>query len=343
MSRQTVSRVVNGSELVAPETRHRVLAAMHAIGYHQNRIASSLRSGRTRTIGFVLSNVMNPFFAAELRGAQDVVERQGYRVLVCNTDEDQEREQYYLEALHEQRVDGALVVAVSDASEMGLRALVTGGTRVVVLNRLVADIDSLSIDHPGGIQMATEHLIGHGHRRIGLVLTTRYSGQDSRVVAYRGTLAAHGIAAEPALVVSASERTDDVRARVAALLRTSPRPTGLVSVGYIVTLGVLGAAAGRGLRLPDDVGLVANTRTAWAPFVQPALTTVSGDPYALGVQAARVLLARIEDNQGGAAMHTSFPNSIDVRASCGPHGARTTPAELVSAPSRPAGPAASVA
>src|SRR5262249_26956704 len=105
VSRQTVSRVINRSPAVAPATRQRILSAMRAVGYRQNRIASSLRTGRSGTIGFVLSNVMNPFFAAELRGAQDVLEAHGYRILVCNTDEDPRRERHYLGVLHEQRVD----------------------------------------------------------------------------------------------------------------------------------------------------------------------------------------------------------------------------------------------
>jgi LacI family transcriptional regulator len=148
VSRQTVSRVLNGSPQVAAKTRRQVLASMRVLGYRRNEVASSLRTGRTGTIAMLLSNVMTPFFAAELRGVQDVVERQGCRVLSCNTDEDFNKEQHYLQVLLEQRVDGALVIAVGDDSEPLLRDFARHGAPVVVLNRLAPRIDSVSIDHP---------------------------------------------------------------------------------------------------------------------------------------------------------------------------------------------------
>ncbi len=323
VSHQTVSRVLNGSPRVALETRSRVLAAMHQLGYSRNQVAGSLRTGRTRTIGLLLANVMNPFTATQLRGVQDTVEQEGYRVVAYNTDADLEKERRYLRVLLEQRVDGALLLDVEEGSESIFRDFAEHGTPVVVLNRLAPGKDSVSIENETSARLATEHLVSHGHRRIGLILTARYAkSRDQRVRGYLAALGAAGVDFGEELIVSASDTPYDARAAVLGLLDVRPRPSAMITGGYLVTLGTLEALAASGLRVPDDVALVATSHISWAPFLAPPLTTIGIDPYIVGVESARILLGRLDGSIQGVPIHTPVSSTFEIRLSCGAHDER---------------------
>jgi LacI family transcriptional regulator len=325
VSRQTVSRVLNSSPKVTPTTRGRVLDAMRSVGYQRNEVASSLRTGRTRTLGLLLTNVMNPYLSTELRAIQDTVERHGYRVIVYNTDEELAKEERYLRILREQRVDGIFLVEVGPEVEQLAVDQAAEGTPIVALNRLVSSLDSISIDTRPGARLATEHLLQHGHRRIGLILAARYAPGSPRVAGYREALAAHGLAYDPDLVTAAYDTPDDGRVAVDRLLDADPPPTALITGGYMVTLGTLEALRERGLRSGRGIAVISNGFISWAPFLDPPLTTVSVDPYLLGSEGAQVLLDRLNGNLSSERVQRLLPFIFNVRDSCGDHDATGAP------------------
>ena len=325
VSRQTVSRVLNNSPKVTPRTRKRVLDAMRSLGYQRNEVASSLRTGRTRTLGLLLTNVMNPYLSTELRAIQDTVERHGYRVIVYNTDEELAKEQRYLRILREQRVDGIFLVEVGPEVEQLAVEQASEGAPIVVLNRIVSSVDSISIDTRPGARLATEHLLAHGHRRIGLILVARYAQGSPRVAGYREALAAHGLAYDADLVTAAYDTPDAGRLAVGRLLGADPPPTALITGGYMVTLGTLEALRERGLRSGRDIAVISNGFISWAPFLDPPLTTVSVDPYLLGSEGAEVLLDRLNGNLPVKPVQRVLPFIFNVRDSCGGHDATGAP------------------
>jgi DNA-binding LacI/PurR family transcriptional regulator len=325
VSRQTVSRVLNDSPKVTSTTRARVLDAMRSLGYQRNEVASSLRTGRTRTLGLLLTNVMNPYLSTELRAIQDTVERHGYRVIVYNTDEELAKEERYLRILREQRVDGIFLVEVGPEVEQLAVEQASDGTPIIVLNRIVSSVDSVSIDTRPGARLATEHLLAHGHQRIGLILAARYAQRSPRVAGYREALAAHGLAYGADLVTAAFDTPDDGRLAVGRLLAADPPPTALITGGYMVTLGTLEALRERGLRSGRDIAVISNGFISWAPFVDPPLTTVSVDPYLLGSEGAEVLLDRLNGNLPVEPVQRILPFIFKVRDSCGGHDASGAP------------------
>jgi LacI family transcriptional regulator len=202
---------------------------------------------------------------------------------------------------------------------------VSEGTPIVVLNRIVSSVDSISIDTRPGARLATQHLLAHGHQRIGLILAARYAQASPRVAGYREALAAHDLTVDPDLITAAFDTPDDGRMAVGRLLGADPPPTALITGGYMVTLGTLEALRERGLRSGRDIAVISNGFISWAPFLDPPLTTVSVDPYLLGSEGAQVLLDRLNGNLSSERVQRLLPFIFNVRDSCGGHDASGAP------------------
>ena len=169
VSASTVSHVINETRYVSDEVKQRVHAAMEALNYQPNVIARSLRTRETLTVGVVVSDVTNPFFTSIVRAIEDEVLKQGYSIILCDTDEKPEREQAYLRLLCGRRVDG-LIVALSSGNADLLRSAIESGLPWCYLTapfRLTADV--VLSDNESGAFDAVSYLIGMGHRRIGII------------------------------------------------------------------------------------------------------------------------------------------------------------------------------
>jgi LacI family transcriptional regulator len=322
VSRQTVWRVLHAKPRVSERARSRVLEAIRTLGYRQNQVASSLRTGRTRTIGLLLPSVTEPYLAAELRAIQDAVERSGYRIVLYNTDQNEERERECLSILNEHRVEGAIVMQVSESSKPALHDFAAKGAPLVVVNAASDEIDCVISNNRGGTRLATEHLISHGHRRIGLVLASRYiSGRGERMRGYQEALAAHGLEYRPDLVASTFDHDtpENGRAAVLQLLDQSDPPSALITGASAITFGAFDALSTLHLRAGHDLALISNSHITWAPFLNPPLSMVSVEPQVLGLEAARILLGRLSGEITGGPIRTRVECTASIRASCGTH------------------------
>ena len=196
VSAMTVSRVINGSAAVDPETQRRVENAILALEYVPNRVARGLVSNKTRTVGLIVPDVVNPFFAPVVRGAETTARKAGYRVLLCNSEADLRLEREYIEDLVAHRVEGLLLAPASDRSRVALLPLLRSGFPIVLLDRSLPDMDCDLVvsDSVSGARRLTEHLIGIGHRRIAHVTESDdvSTGRD-RLQGYRMALEAAGI------------------------------------------------------------------------------------------------------------------------------------------------------
>src|SRR5687767_8018912 len=169
VSSMTVSRVINGSDRVSPETRQRVEQAIADLGYVPSRLARGLIRQKTRTLALIVPDVANPFFTMIVRGTEDVARRADYRVLLCDTRSDLTIEREVIEEMIAHRVDGVAIAPVSDRSRTHLRRLAKFGVPFVLIDRTIPGVDSDVIvgDSVGGARRLVEHLISLGHRRIG--------------------------------------------------------------------------------------------------------------------------------------------------------------------------------
>src|SRR5829696_1866550 len=306
VSSATVSHVINNSRFVSPETRARVVEAIDALRYRRDGVARSLRRARTSTIGVVISDITNPFFSDLVRGIEDRIygREEGFNLILCNTDEDATRERMYLDVLQERRVEGLIIVPAGD-NEDCLNELVMSGLPVVFADRTVEGVeaDTVLVDNVDGTFRLTQHLVGLGHRRIGVLQSERAATSVAeRILGWRYALEGARIGADAALVTKGGRTIEDARQAGLSLLDGPGRPTAVLCTNNIMTLGMIQAIADLGLRCPDDIAVVGFDDFPWATAFSPRLTALAQPAYAMGTEAVDLLFARIAQGSLGRAV-----------------------------------------
>jgi LacI family transcriptional regulator len=326
VSTSTVSHVLNGTRFVSAELRARVQAAVEDLDYQPNAAARSLSLKRSNAIGLIVADIRNPFYASVARGAEDVAQAHGYKLVLCNTDQDATRESVYLQALQTRQVDGALV-ASGGTADAYLARLIRAGLPVVLVDRDVADVVNacaIVLDKTAPGYAAVRYLLGHGHRRIAMLAAEQRAPPGSpiseRTAGYRRALAEVGFDVDERLVVAAAAAVDGGRQAAGAVLDVAPPPTAIFSDSGLVTLGVLESIASRGLRVPEDVEIVSadDLPQAWAEAFDPRVSTVAEPTYQLGCKAAEMLVSRLRSSSSCVA-RVVFQGAPLVRESVAPY------------------------
>lgn len=292
VSFKTVSRVVNDEPGVSTAVVARVREAAAELGYRPNAAATALRraDGRTSTFGVLLEDAGNPFFAALLRGIEGVARTHGVAVFASSTDLDLDRERDMTAAFAARQVD-ALIAAPGESDAVHLERALAQGSRVVLVDRPIAALDAPVViaDNRAGARVGVEHLIAHGHRRIG------YVGRDpsiytsrERFDGYTDALEAAGIDVDPALVRREGATRSSASAQVADLLDLADPPTALFTAQDIITMTAVSVLQRRGL--DDRVALVGFDDFELADLLQPGVTVVAQDPHRMGSLAAELAL-----------------------------------------------------
>ena len=293
VSFKTVSRVVNDEPGVSPGVAARVREAADTLGYRPNAVATALRraDGRTSTLGVLLEDAGNPFFATLLRGIEEVARSRGVAVFTSSTDLDLTREREMTRAFIARQVD-ALVTAPTEGDFGHLQRAVSEGTRVVLVDRPAdgVDVDVVLADNRTGADDGVTHLLQHGHRRIG------YVGRDpsiytsrERFAGYAGALADAGIAVDPALVRREGATRSSAAEHIEALLDLDEPPTAIFAAQDIIAMAAVGVLQRRGLQ--GRVALVGFDDFELADLLRPGVTVVAQDPHAIGRLAAERALA----------------------------------------------------
>jgi LacI family transcriptional regulator len=297
VSSMTVSRVINEKGEVSEATRERVLAVIEELGYRPSGIARGLATQRTGTLGLVVPDVANPFFADVARGVEHGAYAEGYNVFLCNTEEDPERELAVLKSLEEKRVDG-LVLCSSRLEEAELRTVVSRHRKVVLVNRLLEgdSVGSVLIDDEKGGWLATRLLIEAGHRAIGYLSgpAVSHSGRQ-RAKGYRAALEDADVNCDVSWVRHCPPMVAGGQEVAHELLITQPEISALFCYNDLVAVGALQACSELGRRVPDDVAVVGYDDIPLAALVTPALTTCRVPRYELGSQTVALLLDQIND------------------------------------------------
>ena len=320
VSPMTVSRVINDSALVSPETRRRVENAISELGYVPSRLARGLSAQRTGTLAVIVPDVANPFFTLIVRGAEDVARRAGYRVILCDTRADLGVEREVIEEMIAHRVEGILIAPVSDRSREHLRRLARFAVPFVLVDRTVPGVDADVVlgDSAEGGRRLVEHLVSLGHRRIGLIVENdEVSTARDRRRGYEAALRTAGLPLDPALVVEAAVDPDGGYEGMRRLLALDEPPTGVFTVNNLVGLGAIEAVRAAGLEVPDDIALVCFDDIEYASRLYPFLTVMEQPAETFGTLSAQLLLERIERRAPERTRVVVLPAEFVVRRSCG--------------------------
>jgi LacI family transcriptional regulator len=319
-SSMTVSRVINGSERVSPETRQRVESAIAELGYVPSRLARGLIRQKTGTLALIVPDVANPFFTLIVRGAEDVARRAGYRMILADTRADLTIERDVIEEMLAHRVEGIMIAPVSNRSKGHLQRLARYGVEFVLIDRTVSGVESdvVTGDNVGGARRLVEHLISLGHRRIGFITESDdVSTARDRRQAYEAALAAVGIPHDPSLIVRSTVDPPGGFEGMRRLLELDEPPTAVFTVNNLVALGAIEAVRAHELEVPDDIALVCFDDIEYASRLYPFLTVMAQPAETLGTLGTQLLLERIEGRAPEQPRVVVLPAQFVVRRSCG--------------------------
>lgn len=291
----TVSHVVNGTRFVSEEAKARVQAAIAALNYVPSAVARSLKSSRTHTVGMMIPNNSNPYFAEIIRGIEDACFMAGFNVILCNSDDDPHKQAAYVRVLSEKQIDGLIVLSSGGDPEL-LDTLRSATMPQVVVDREIDDLaaDLVEVDHEGGARLAVEHLIGLGHTRVACIAGPLVlSSARQRVQGWRAALEAAGLEHGDALIADGAFTAEGGHAAMRALL--AQRPGAVFASNDLMAIGAICAAAEAGLRVPQDLSVIGFDDIALAAFSNPPLTTIAQPKHQTGELAARLLMQRIAE------------------------------------------------
>jgi LacI family transcriptional regulator len=315
VSPATVSRVVNGHANVDPVLADRVRIAMRELDYRPNAVARNLRRSRTSLWAVIISDIGNPFFTALVRGVEDVAQRAGFSVVLCNSDEDPAKEGQYLNAVLSEQMAGVIISPSGQATHVN--RLIEARVPVVVIDRQLrnAPVDTVLVDNEHGAELATAHLIEAGYQRIACITgPRRLSTAKQRLRGYQRALKAADRPPAPELIRYADFREHGGYRAMASLLAQTPRPDAVFATNNLMTIGAVECLADSRVAVPAEVGVVGFDDVPWAHLVRPSLTTVAQPTYDLGRTAAELLADRITTPERRPSTVT-LPTKLHIRES----------------------------
>jgi LacI family transcriptional regulator len=314
----TVSRVVNNTSYVSVETRARVEAAIDELNYVPNKLAQSLRQKQTNTLALLLTDITNPFWTTVARGVEDVASEHGLNVILCNTDESESKQNTYLNLVLQKQVDGILLVPVNDQCE-AVQKIQAQNVPVVVMDRKVtnAQVDVVRGDSEGGAYQLVHHLLEQGHRRIALLNgAANVSTALGRANGYRRALAEAPLGDDCAEQICYGEFTlASGHEMTKQVLSGKPRPTALFAANNFIAIGALRVLREAGLRVPEDMAVVAFDDLPEEIVIEPFLTVSAQPAYQMGRKAMELLLARITGESSKEFQEIILPTELIIRAS----------------------------
>ncbi|HEV2880635.1 MAG TPA: LacI family DNA-binding transcriptional regulator [Pyrinomonadaceae bacterium] len=323
VSTATVSHVINKTRRVTDETRERVLRAVERCGYYPNAHARSLASGRSNTLGLIISDISNPFFPELVKSIERAAFERGYDLILSNTNYEAERTSSYVQRLIERKVAGvALMTSELDTTLVGELARQRVCVVFLDLGSAGRCMNNIVVDYDTGIEEAIAHLVALGHREIAFVSGPRHlRSAMKRLDAFRTSLARHLPETAPQ-VYDGNFKLDGGREAARALLeRGGEMPTAIVVANDMMALGVMQEFRECGVEVPRDVSVVGFDDIAFAQLAAPPLTTVSLPREELGRRAVEALIASVEHSeQQGTDIHIA--TRLVARASTGRAPAR---------------------
>lgn len=318
VSSATVSRVLSGRTPVEDRKREQVLQAVAELNYRPNLLASNLRRQRSAKIGVVVPDIENPHFSQSIRIFEEIAYREGFRVLLCNTEDQPDKQQAYLEVLADERVEGILLVPYnSEGPEIS--TVIDRGIPILGYDRPVDDprADAVIADNYEGAYRATQLLVEAGHERIGFIggIVALKPGAD-RQAGYEAALRLRDL--RPYIFPGEFNR-DRAREATSALLSHPDRMTAMVIGSNLMSIGAQRALREHNIRVPDDLAVVGIDDPWWSELMQPPMTTVAQPVRRMAEAAVNLLFERIAGTRTQPRC-VIYGYDIRIRQSCGTNG-----------------------
>jgi LacI family transcriptional regulator len=322
VSTATVSHVINNTRFVSDELRERVVSAIDEIGYHPNEIARGLRRGDTATIGLMIPDNSNPFFAEVAKNIEDIGFEQGYSVILCNSAGDLEREATYIKMLLAKQVDGVIFIACRSKYEHLVDLKKQKDIPVVLVDRDIPLFlgDVVMVDNEQGGYIATKHLLELGHKKIACITgPSDVALSEDRVKGYVRALKEADIKIRQEYVVMGDFGLRSGESGMEKLLSLEDIPSAVFICNDMMAIGALNEARKAGILVPDDISVIGYDDIQLASVVSPALTTIAQPIKELSVAATSMLIKKIQHGaEGEEGKRVVLDAQLVIRNSCSP-------------------------
>ncbi|WP_250470039.1 LacI family DNA-binding transcriptional regulator [Caballeronia sp. GAFFF2] len=320
VSPATVSNVLANKPYVKEQTRLLVQQKVAELGYRVSRAAQSLRTGRSGSVGLIIGDISNPYVAEIVRGVEEVLWAKRNNLILCNTEFYADRKMAYAGSLLDQHVEGLILVSQT-FSEDEARLLGLADVPVVTVNRPceVLRADQVGVDGAGGIRAAVQYLAQLGHQRIAFVKGAASSpSANDRYAAYRKAVRAHGLVSDAALVVQGDYTMESGSIAARELWTREAAPTAIVAANDLMAIGALGALKEMSIDVPRDVSVIGFDDIFLSNHPLVRLTTVHYSKRDIGLNAARLLMRRIEGERSDGPRTVTLDTSLIVRGTTAP-------------------------
>ena len=320
LSKATVSLVLRNSPSIPEATKLRVLEAAQRLGYVYNRGAASLRGRQTNTVGIIVNDLTNPYFAEIVSSIQQRLTEIGQFSLLCNTGESLEIQSSFVEKLREYNVDGIVLSPAEGTHPEWLRELNATGIPLVLFSRYIdAGIDAVGADNTGGMRLAMEHLIELGHRRIAFVGANRRNSTGSdRLDGYIKALEVARLKVDDALMKYCPPTREHGFRAIHELMQISEPPTAIACFNDVLAFGVMLGLRALNIKIGEQVSVIGFDNIAEADLWRPRLTTVDVPRHALAVETSKILVQKIGKGDTGPTIRTLLKPELRIRETTGP-------------------------
>jgi DNA-binding LacI/PurR family transcriptional regulator len=317
----TVSHVLNGTATVRDLLRKRVLKTIAAAGYQPNQLARGLRRVKTNMIGMIIPDVTNPFFPTVIRGAEDVAFANGYRLVLCNSDNDHSKELVHLRELRTYLPAG-LIVIPSKLSDLSIHTepYRKAGTALVCLDRSPRDWkgNTVTVANEEGAYGATRYLIQLGHIRVAMITGPMHlTNAQERLAGFKRAMREAKLNLLPGYLQQSTFDRQGGYAKACILLRMTMRPTAIFASNDMIAFGVIVAIRDTGLRCPEDVSVIGFDNLEMAEMIDPPLASVHQSGYLMGATAVRLILDHIA-RESNIPSHIELGTELKIRESVAP-------------------------
>ncbi|BCS89885.1 LacI family DNA-binding transcriptional regulator [Pseudodesulfovibrio sediminis] len=317
VSTATVSRVLSGKDNVSEKMRQKVLQAVEKLNYRPNRAAQSLRSKRSSFIGLIVADIQSPYFASLCRAVEDVALQNNFSVILCNTDENTDKERMYLDMMYAQNAAGIILAPTLSLSEQFTDEH-SMETPMVVIDRQVrgSTVDMVLIDNVLAARELTVHVARQGYQRVaGLFGKDSTTGRQRRAGFEQGLHEA-GSAVIPELIVDLPAKEEDAHKVMTRLLALAEPPDAVITSSGLLAAGAFRAIRDRELPVPEAIAFATFDESLWTAMTRPSITVVEQPTYAIGQTACEMLFKRIEDPTR-PTRQVVLSSKLVVRQSCG--------------------------
>jgi LacI family transcriptional regulator, kdg operon repressor len=300
VSKSTVSQYLNKRfTYMREDTKQRIEDAIRELNYQPNIVARSLKQKRTSTIGVIVANILHTFSTKVLRAIEDVCHEHDVHVIVCNADDEPEKEKRYIEMLQAKQVDGLIIFPTGGNFEL-YKSMAKQQYPVIFMDRKIEAlaIPSFLLDNEKAARIAVDHFIEKGHERIGIVTTSilrSITPRVERIEGYKRAIVANGLTLREDYIISRDIR--EINSHLHKMFALEEPPTALLAGNDLALIEVLDFVKEQSLRIPDDIALIGIDDVSFAHIFSPSLTTISQPAYEMGTGAASLLLAKIKKSE----------------------------------------------